>query len=199
MTTVGFYPAQQGVDAHGVLLLVRNKDMLEITTDAGESITPIWLPMANITSVSSPKMSKTFHDVTPSIPGAWKQVVPGFKDAGTVSMMVLFNSELGSHSYLLNSYKTDSKESFRLWIPARDADVGGEYVDVPLDQPEAEGSVFLATPDATFWEFDGYVSGISTSHSAGGIIIGNLNLRLTGPVKFESLARGSDWPGVETE
>ena len=225
MTQAGFYPAQQGADAHGVLLLVRNQGDIAIITEAGDSVTPLWLPMANVTNVSSPKMSKTFHDVTPSIPGAWKEVVPGFKDAGTVSLTVLFNSDLGSHSYLLTSYKNDTKEIFRLWIPERidstniedDRDYIafvddlsptltsadrlhlieeykvsriGEYVPVRLDQA-GEGA------SAKFWEFEGYVAGVSTSHSAGGIIVGNLSLRLTGQVKFESLSSGAKWLGVQ--
>ena len=33
MTTAGFYPAEQGVDAHGVLLLIRNRDDIRTPDD----------------------------------------------------------------------------------------------------------------------------------------------------------------------
>ena len=166
MTTAGTYPAQQGVDAHGVLLLLSNT-VLRLTIDG--SIVD-WLPIGNVVDLSSPRMSKSFHDVTPSIPGAWKQSIPGYKDPGSVTFTLLFNSELRSHSILLKSFNEDTKERFRIAIPSSDAT---EY-DYKLSENN---------PDWAHWEFDGYVAAISTSHQAGGIIGGSVSVRLTGRVE----------------
>lgn len=172
MTIAGSYPAQQGVDAHGVLLLIANRRGANgnlVTSING--VTPAWLPIANVVDVSSPRMTKTFHDVTPSIPGAWKQAVPGFKDPGTVTLTLLFNPTFGSHGVLLDSYTSDALETFILLIPNENG----------------------AHPR---WKFTGYVSSLSTSHSAGGIILGRVGLRLTGPVTHEFMNMGTLWPDV---
>ena len=184
MTTyAGLYPAEQGVDSHGVLLLISNKDSIEITTAEGTSVTPSWLPIAQVVDLSSPSMTKTFHDVTPAVPGAWRRVVPGYKDPGTISFSVLFNLALGSHILLLESYKSDTKEVFRIVIPS-------------ISDPDSN-----SVSDARwYWGFDGYVAGISTSHSAGGIIIGNVGIRITGNVTTGAVsAQDGDWPDVSSK
>ncbi len=180
MTTyAGLYPATQGVDSHGVLLLVSNRDDIEIETVEGTTVTPDWLPVAQIVDVSSPSMTKTFHDVTPAIPGSWKQVIPGYKDPGSVTLSVLFNSSLGSHRLLLESYTNDTKEKFMLVIP----------------EAETEDNT---NPSSWSWNFDGYVLGLSTSHSAGGIIIGNVSIKVTGKVTTTTGLTVADglWPDV---
>ena len=179
MTAAGFYPAQQGVDAHGVLLLVRNR--VEFNDNTGDYSGLTWLPIANVADVSSPRMTKTFHDVTPSIPGAWKQSVPGYKDPGSVTFSLLFNSMFGSHGILLKSYGSDALEEFRIVYPDRASSGDYEAVD-------------LMANNATQWDFKGYVSSISTSHSAGGIIVGNVGLKLSGKVTTGSLSMGTEWP-----
>ena len=164
MTTAGTYPAQQGVDAHGVLLLLSNT-VLQLPID---DETPDWLPIGNVVDLSSPRMTKSFHDVTPSIPGAWKQAIPGYKDPGSVTFTLLFNSELRSHSILLKSFNDDAKERFRIAVPTTteyDYDLSGENADW------------------VHWQFDGYVASISTAHQAGGIIGGSVSVRLTGRVE----------------
>ena len=158
----GIYKARQGVDAHGVLLVVRNATSVEI---GGE--TPTWLPVAQVVDMKSPSMSKSFHDVTPAIPGTWKQAVPGYKDPGTVTFTLLYEPALGSHSYLLTSFQEDRLESFRIFIDTN-----------------------------SYWGFTGYVGGIATSYGAGNIISGSISIRLTGEVNTGTMELGSIWPGV---
>ena len=124
--------------------------------------------------MSAPTLSKTFHDVTPSIPGAWKQAVPGFKDPGSVNMTMLFNYAFGSHGLLLKSYRDDVEEQFRIVYPERDA--AGDYEAVELSLT-AGG---IPEQSVKRWDFNGFVSSISTSHAAGGIIVGNVTLKLSG-------------------
>ena len=217
MTTyAGLYPAEQGVDSHGVLLLIYNRekrDNMDMKTMLPDDSIPLWLPVANIVDVSSPSLTKSFHDVTPSIPGAWKRVVPGYKDGGSVSLSVLFNLKLGAHKLLLDSYIVDAKETFRVVIPDTPIYGPDTHVYRPRVLPDEEHLreddpvlIIFTTPgiiigresDGWHWAFDGYVSGISTSHSAGGIIIGNVNIKVTGKVTTVSSSQ-VDWPDVSSE
>ena len=185
MTTyAGLYPAEQGVDSHGVLLLISNRDKIEIKTVEGTSVTPSWLPIAQVVDLTSPSLTKTFHDVTPAVPGAWKKVVPGYKDAGNITVGVLFNLALGSHILLLESYKSDAQESFRIVVPS-------------VSDPDSSSGALDAR---WYWAFEGYVASISTSHSAGGIIIGNVGIRITGDVTTGAVAaKDGDWLDVSTK
>lgn len=169
----GHYSPKQGVDAHGALLLIRNESFTDIGGNVTPAIeisgnTPIWLPVGQVTSITSPKVTTVFHDVTPAVPGAWKQYVPGYKDPGTVTLGLLYDFNEGSHQYLLDSFTRSKKEEFRLHIDA-----------------------------LRYWGFEGYVSGFSTSYSAGNVVIGNVSFRLTGAVDMSTL-RGDEiiWSGV---
>ena len=165
----GAYPARLGVDANSVLLLISNTNLQKQVN----SQTPNWLPIAQVVDVNSPSMTKAFHDVTPAVPGGWKKFVPGYKDAGSISMTLLFDSSLGSHSILVDSFRNDALETFRLIIPNND----GTY---------------------KYWGFTGYISLISTSHTVGGIIIGSVSIKLTGEIDTSTLVSGTDWPDIFT-
>ncbi|MEU3600879.1 phage tail tube protein [Streptomyces sp. NPDC006798] len=83
----------------------------------GDGAAPeVFTPIAHVTSVSGPGLSRNTIDVTThQSPGAWMEFIGGLKDGGEVSIDV--NYDPSDHDALVADFNDPDPRSYRLLFP----------------------------------------------------------------------------------
>lgn len=102
---------------------VSNFTVVQYTTDSGTT----WVPVTNVQSVGELGDEKNIIDVQ-EYGATYLRKLVGTANAGPVDVVVNFDPSDTTHQYLLTSYKTGAKETFRLVMNNADASKGN-YVE----------------------------------------------------------------------
>ena len=118
----------------------------------------VWVPIAEITSISGPTMTRDFIDVTSlDSTSGYREFITGFRDAGTVSLTMNFTRAT------YDSMKADFESSV-------------------LQNYE----IFLPDDDGTSLEFTGLVTELPLEIPTDDKITANVTIKISGPVTVNS-------------
>jgi len=119
-----------------------------------ETASLTYTPIAEITAIDGPSVSRDTIDVTSlDSTGGYKEYVPGFRDSGEISLTMNFTAT--TYEIMLDDFESDNLINYK-----------------------------IETPDGSTWTFAGYVTELSLSASTGDKITSNVTIKISGPVTY---------------
>jgi len=119
-----------------------------------ETASLTYTPIAEITAIDGPSVSRDTIDVTSlDSTGGYKEYVPGFRDSGEISLTMNFTAT--TYEIMLDDFESDNLINYK-----------------------------IETPDRSTWTFSGYVTELSLSASTGDKITSNVTIKISGPVTY---------------
>lgn len=116
--------------------------------------------IAQVAAISGPGLSLDTEDVTThDSTDAWEEVVATILRSGEVSLDLVFDPALASHTALITQKESKESEEFELWFP----------------------------DDAfTAWVFDAFVTGFEPDSPHDGALTASVTLKITGVPALDS-------------
>ena len=96
-----------------------------------------WVPLAEISSISGPSMTRDFIDVTSlDSTGGYREFIAGFRDGGTVNLTMNFTAE--SYYLMKADFEDDEVKQYEIVLPDDDNtsfEFEGLVTELPLEVP----------------------------------------------------------------
>lgn len=96
-----------------------------------------WTPLAEVSSISGPSMTRDFIDVTSlDSTGGYREFIAGFRDGGTVSFTMNFTAE--SYGVMKADFEDDSPQNYEIVLPDEDHtsfEFEGLVTELPIEIP----------------------------------------------------------------
>jgi len=96
-----------------------------------------WTPLAEVSSISGPSMTRDFIDVTSlDSTGGYREFIAGFRDGGTVSFTMNFTAE--SYYIMKSDFENNDPQFYEIVLPDTDNtsfEFEGLVTELPLEVP----------------------------------------------------------------
>lgn len=96
-----------------------------------------WVPLAEISSISGPSMTRDFIDVTSlDSTGGYREFIAGFRDGGTVNLTMNFTRD--TYQVMKDDFEDDTAQTYEIVLPDDDNssfEFNGLVTELPLEIP----------------------------------------------------------------